>query len=155
MADLSAPDDMRAAMEAFFHAYKAFTDKPDEMLAKRGLARVHHRILFFVARYPGLSVKDLLGALGVTKQAINMPLRQLLEMDLVQSVAAHHDKRVKQLSLTTEGRRLEETLHREQLKLLQTAFDLTGKPATAGWMAVNHSLAAHTRLGAQEPQDKA
>lgn len=151
MADLSPSDDMRAAMEAFFHAYKAFTDKPDEMLAKRGLARVHHRILFFVARYPGLSVKDLLSSLGVTKQAINMPLRQLLEMGLVQSVAALHDKRVKQLSLTAEGRKLEETLHREQLKLLQAAFELTGKPATTGWMAVNHSLAAHSRLDAQEP----
>ncbi|KMN83610.1 DNA-binding MarR family transcriptional regulator [Chromobacterium alkanivorans] len=145
MADLSPSDDMRAAMEAFFHAYKAFTDKPDEMLAKRGLARVHHRILFFVARYPGLSVKDLLAALGVTKQAINMPLRQLLEMALVQSVAAPHDKRVKQLTLTSEGRRLEEALHREQLKLLQAAFEQTGKPATAGWMQINRSLAAHSR----------
>ena len=49
-------------MEAFFHAYKTFTAKPDEMLARRGLARVHHRILFFVAHYPGLSVKDLLAS---------------------------------------------------------------------------------------------
>ena len=46
------------------------------------LARVHHRILFFVALHPGLSVKDLLACLGVTKQAINIPLRQLMEMDL-------------------------------------------------------------------------
>ena len=56
---------LRDAMKAFFHAYQAFTDKPDEMLAKRGLARVHHRILFFVALHPGLSVKDLLACLGV------------------------------------------------------------------------------------------
>lgn len=42
----------QAAMEAFFFGYQAFTAKPDEMLAKRGLSRVHHRILFFIAKYP-------------------------------------------------------------------------------------------------------
>lgn len=141
MPESTSSIDLRAAMEAFFHAYKAFTDKPDEMLAKRGLARVHHRILFFVARYPGLSVKDLLAALDVTKQAINMPLRQLVEMGLIASMAAAHDKRVKQLSLTQEGRKLEETLHREQAKLLMQAFAHTGETATEGWMAVNAQLA--------------
>ena len=55
------------AMEAFFHSYRAFTAKPDEMLARRGLSRVHHRILFFIARNPGLSVSQLLAALGVTR----------------------------------------------------------------------------------------
>ena len=54
----------QAMMEAFFFAYQAFTTKPDEMLARRGLGRVHHRVLFFIARYPGLSVKELLTLLG-------------------------------------------------------------------------------------------
>ena len=75
-------------MEAFFFGYQAFTAKPDEMLARRGLSRVHHRILFFIARYPGLSVKELRGYLGVSKQALNTPLRQLQEMSMVESVAA-------------------------------------------------------------------
>ncbi|WP_242506811.1 MarR family transcriptional regulator, partial [Pseudomonas aeruginosa] len=75
----------QAMMEAFFFAYQAFTTKPDEMLARRGLGRVHHRVLFFIARYPGLSVKELLALLGVTKQALNIPLRQLLEMNLIGS----------------------------------------------------------------------
>ena len=141
MPDIDSSIDLRAAMEVFFHAYKAFTAKPDEILARRGLARVHHRILFFVARYPGLSVKDLLGALDVTKQAINMPLRQLVEMGLIASVAASHDKRVKQLSLTSEGRKLEEALHKEQARLLSQAFSRIGDTATRDWMAVNSQLA--------------
>ncbi len=127
-------------MEAFFHAYKTFTAKPDEMLARRGLARVHHRILFFVAHYPGLSVKDLLASLGVTKQAINIPLRQLIEMGLVATEAADHDKRVKRLTLTPEGKKLEEALHREQARLLTQAFGEAGSSATEGWLAVNSIL---------------
>ena len=134
---------LRDAMKAFFHAYLAFTDKPDEMLAKRGLARVHHRILFFVALYPGLSVKDLLGCLDVTKQAINIPLRQLMEMDLIVAGTATHDKRVKELRLTEEGRKLEEALHREQAKLLMQAFAEAGEDATRGWLAVNQAMAVH------------
>ncbi|WP_434633849.1 MarR family winged helix-turn-helix transcriptional regulator [Chromobacterium sp. CV08] len=135
--------DTRAAIEIFFYAYKALTTKPDEILAKRGLARVHHRILFFVARYPKLSVKDLLAFLGVTKQAINIPLRQLLEMGLVGSQAAPHDKRVKQLTLSEEGLKLEEALHREQQRLLQTAFGDCGGRATRDWFQINGKLSEH------------
>lgn len=64
MLDLKNPTTQQAAMEAFFFGYQAFTAKADEMLERRGLSRVHQRIVFFIARYPGLSVKELLTALG-------------------------------------------------------------------------------------------
>ena len=128
-------------MEAFFLGYQAFTAKADEMLARRGLGRVHHRILFFIARYPGLSVKQLLSALGVSKQALNIPLRQLMEMQLVQSVTAADDKRKRLLGFTAEGAKLELALRREQAKLLRRVFDETGEAAVHGWLAVNQALA--------------
>jgi DNA-binding transcriptional ArsR family regulator len=91
-------------MEAFFFGYQAFTAKADEMLERRGLSRVHQRIVFFIARYPNLSVKELLALLGVSKQALNMPLRQLQEMHLVDSVASETDKRKRLLELTERVR---------------------------------------------------
>ena len=131
----------QAMMEAFFFAYQAFTTKPDEMLARRGLGRVHHRVLFFIARYPGLSVKELLALLGVTKQALNIPLRQLLEMNLIGSATADDDKRKRLLGLTAEGVRLEKALRREQSRLLQRRFEEAGGEAVSGWLAVNRTLA--------------
>jgi DNA-binding MarR family transcriptional regulator len=101
---------------------------------------VHHRILFFVARYPGLSVKELLQALGVSKQALNMPLRQLIEMGLIVTGTANHDKRIKSLNLSDEGAKLEETLYREQARLLERAFAQAGETAVSGWKAVNAAL---------------
>ena len=83
MLDLKNSVTQQTAMEAFFLGYQAFTAKADEMLARRGLGRVHHRILFFIARYPGLSVKELLAALGVSKQALNIPLRRLTKQAAV------------------------------------------------------------------------
>ncbi|MCP1625814.1 MarR family winged helix-turn-helix transcriptional regulator [Pseudomonas nitroreducens] len=129
------------AMEAFFYSYRAFTAKPDEMLARRGLSRVHHRILFFIARNPGLSVSQLLSALGVTKQALNVPLRQLLERDLLRSEACADDKRRRLLELTAEGGKLEKALRQEQGRLLQRAFDEAGEDAVRGWLAVNQAIA--------------
>lgn len=128
-------------MESFFLGYQAFTAKPDEMLARRGLSRVHHRILFFIASYPDLSVKELLGYLGVSKQALNTPLRQLLEMHLVESLTAEDDKRKRMLRFTAEGAKLEQALRREQVRLLQRAFDEAGEQAVEGWLAVNQALA--------------
>ena len=81
--------------------------EPRKMALQRGLNRVHHRILYFVGRNPDTSVNALLGILDVSKQALNGPLRQLVEMDLVAMRAATHDGRVKQVRLTYEGERLE------------------------------------------------
>lgn len=138
-------------MEAFFFGYQAFTSKPDEILARRGLSRVHHRILFFIAKYPGLSVKELLGYLGVSKQALNIPLRQLIEMHLVESVAADDDKRKRLLGFTAEGAKLEQALRREQARLLQRAFSEAGEEAVRGWLQVNQALCSARQSEVAEP----
>ncbi|MHA6493656.1 MarR family winged helix-turn-helix transcriptional regulator [Pseudomonas borbori] len=140
MPDLKNFTTQQTAMEAFFFGYQAFTAKADEMLARRGLSRVHHRILFFIAKYPGLSMKELLGYLGVSKQALNTPLRQLLEMGLVESQTSVDDKRKRLLGFTAEGAKLELALRREQAKLLQRAFAEAGEDAVSGWLQVNQAL---------------
>ncbi|MEZ1316337.1 MarR family transcriptional regulator [Pseudomonas fluorescens] len=140
MLDLKNPASQQQAMEAFFFGYQAFTAKADEMLERRGLSRVHQRIVFFIARYPNLSVKQLLALLGVSKQALNIPLRQLLEMHLVNSIASETDKRKRLLELTVEGARFEQSLRREQVKLLERVFAEAGEVAVNGWLAVNLAL---------------
>jgi len=147
MPDLKKSAVQRQIMESFFLGYQAFTAKPDEMLARRGLSRVHHRILFFIASYPDLSVKELLSYLGVTKQSLNTPLRQLIEMHLVESLTAEDDKRKRMLRFTAEGAKLEQALRREQVRLLQRAFDDAGEQAVDGWLAVNQALAVEKARG--------
>ncbi len=147
MPDLKKSAVQRQIMESFFLGYQAFTAKPDEMLARRGLSRVHHRILFFIASYPDLSVKELLSYLGVTKQALNTPLRQLIEMHLVESLTAEDDKRKRMLRFTAEGAKLEQALRREQVRLLQRAFDDAEEQAVDGWLAVNQALAVENARG--------
>ncbi len=132
---------LRLAIEQFYFGYRAFTMPPDRILGQRGLGRVHHRILYFVGRNPHISVNALLGLLSVSKQALNAPLRQLVEMQLVAMDTAEHDRRVRQLSLTANGSKLEAQLTGTQMKQLQAIFEKAGPEAEAGWHRVMDCLA--------------
>jgi DNA-binding MarR family transcriptional regulator len=141
LAAMPREDALRLAIEQLYFGYRAFTDTPDHILDQRGLGRVHHRILYFVGRNPQISVNTLLALLNVSKQALNAPLRQLIEMQLIAMDTAGHDRRVRQLSLTPNGSKLEAQLTGSQMKLLQAVFDRVGTGAEAGWHQVMHCLA--------------
>jgi DNA-binding MarR family transcriptional regulator len=141
LATMPREDALRLAIELFYFGYRAFTDTPDHILDQRGLGRVHHRILYFVGRNPQISVNTLLALLNVSKQALNAPLRQLIEMQLIAMDTAEHDRRVRQLSLTPSGSKLEAQLTGSQMKQLQAVFDQVGAGAEAGWHQVMRRLA--------------
>jgi DNA-binding MarR family transcriptional regulator len=141
MVDQTRQGELRRAIELLFFGYRAFTDRPDRILERRGLGRVHHRILYFVGRNPEVSVKGLLEILAVSKQALSAPLRQLTQMNLVAVLANGDDRRVKKLTLTPEGRRLEAELTGTQMRRLSEAFDKAGAADEAGWMRVMAGLA--------------
>lgn len=138
----SKPDEaaLRLAIEQFYFGYRAFTVQPDRILDQRGLGRVHHRILYFVGRNPQISVNALLTMLNISKQALNAPLRQLIEMKLVAMSTAEHDRRVRQLLLTPAGGKLEAQLTGTQMRQLQAVFEEAGASAQAGWHQVMHRL---------------
>jgi DNA-binding MarR family transcriptional regulator len=132
--------EFRQAIEHLYFAYRAFTELPDKILNKRGLGRVHHRILYFVGRNPGTTVNALLSTLQVSKQALHAPLRQLLAMQLIAMETAAHDGRVRHLVLTRNGARLEAQLSGTQIAQLRHAFERAGPKAQAGWCAVMAAL---------------
>jgi DNA-binding MarR family transcriptional regulator len=133
--------ELNQALELFHFAFRAFTAKPDQLLEARGLQRVHHRILYFVGRNPDIRVSGLLGILGVTKQALHAPLRQLIAMNLIQDSPDATDKRGKCLALTAEGTKLEAALSGAQRKLLASVFEQAGAEGESAWRAVMDQLA--------------
>jgi DNA-binding MarR family transcriptional regulator len=141
MVDLNRPAELRDAIELLYFAYRGFTDPPDRILERRGLGRTHHRILYFIGQRPEVSVRGLLDLLAVSKQALNAPLRQLLELGLVVAAAGEEDRRVKNLRLTEDGRRLEAELTGAQMRFLQAAFDRAGPQHEQGWRTVMAELA--------------
>jgi len=132
---------LREAIELIYFSYREFTRGPDKILEKRGLGRVHHRILYFVARQPGLSVNSLLEVLDVSKQALNQPLRQLLSMNLIRNDKSKDDGRVKELRLTASGKKLETRLTGTQLLQLEHVFSDQGRVNEKAWFEVMSGLA--------------
>lgn len=130
------------AWELMHFALRAVIAQPDKMLEKRGLSRVHHRILFFVARQPELAVNQLLQVLGVSKQALNQPLRQLYVQGLVAYTPAAHDKRQRRLALTDAGRTLEQRLTEPQRLLFDRALGSGGPRGEAAWRRVMRTMAS-------------
>ena len=131
-----------AAVELSHFAYRAMTARPDALLAARGLSRVHHRILHFVVRLAKPSVGDLRRTLNVSKQALSGPLRDLYAQKLITHTRAAEDARVKHLSLTAEGRKLEGRLAALQRAQFAAAFDAEGSQAEAAWRAIMRRLGA-------------
>jgi DNA-binding MarR family transcriptional regulator len=148
MIDVNSPEresELFAAIELFFYAFRAFTTKPDAILAERGLARLHHRILYFVARRPAQRVSDLLVTLKVSKQALHAPLKQLVALNLVEVTPDSSDGRARCLSLTTAGSELEQRLSQTQRKLMAEVFAAQGDSAEQAWRQVMAGIAGHER----------
>jgi DNA-binding MarR family transcriptional regulator len=141
MLDQTRRQALDAAIELTHFAYRAMTARADALLAARGLSRMHHRILHFVVRMERPSVGALLRTLGVTKQALNGPLRDLYAQQLITFDRAPDDARVKHLSLTPEGRKLEGRLSSLQRAQFAATFDALGAPAEAAWRAVMEHFA--------------
>ena len=72
-------------IELLFFAYRDFVSDPDDVLAKFGFGRAHHRVLHFVNRNPGMKVADLLDVLKITKQSLGRVLKQLVDQGYVRA----------------------------------------------------------------------
>jgi DNA-binding MarR family transcriptional regulator len=93
-------------IELLFFAYRDFVSEPDDVLAKFGFGRAHHRVLHFVNRNPGMKVAELLDILKITKQSLGRVLKQLVDEGYVVQKAGANDRRQRLLFVTQKGETL-------------------------------------------------
>lgn len=143
MVDHNSSGDAQAlnqAMELLHFGYRAFVAEADQILERQGLGRVHHRILYFVAREPDIDVATLRETLAVSKQALHGPLRKLQEEQLVIPTPHPTDKRSRCLRLSPLGETLEQQVTHAQHRLLQHVLG-EDEVVIAHWRAVMRRLA--------------
>lgn len=141
MIDLKRQAELRHTLELFYFAYRDFTSHPDQLLEKQGLSRLHHRIIYFVGRHPGVPVNRLLRILAVSKQALHAPLRQLIAMKLIATRPDPKDGRLKRLDLTPEARQLEARLSGSQMELMDRIFRKAGPAKEKAWREIMEAVA--------------
>jgi len=93
-------------IELLFFAYRDFVGDADEVLAKFGFGRAHHRVLHFVNRNPGMKVAALLDILKITKQSLGRVLKQLIDEGYVEQKEGATDRRQRLLFVTPRGEAL-------------------------------------------------
>jgi len=145
MVEDASLDRLNKCLETLHFAFRGLVAEPDSILKSQGLSRIHHRLLFFIGRNPGLSVNELVESMRLTKQAIHKPLKSLVEKDMVEVTRDASDKRVKRLALTDQGAALESRLTGIQRELLTHAFDEVGEEGADAWFRVMETMAR--RLG--------
>jgi len=133
---MNRQDELNRALESMHFGFRAMTYKPDQRLAELGLARVHHRLLYFVARHPGCSINELLDTMRITKQYLNRPLRQMIDLGYIAQRTDGSDRRVRRLELTTRGKKLEHELTEEQRRRFAQIFNKVGPTAEKHWREV-------------------
>ena len=133
-------DDLRRAMELLFYAYRDFTAEPDKMLQALAYGRAHHRVIHFVGRNRGITVSELLAILKITKQSLGRVLSQLIRDGIVRQDAGTSDKRHRHLTLTENGRALEEQVSADQRRRIAEAFAAAGLEAVVGFEAVLRNM---------------
>ncbi|WP_164157348.1 MarR family winged helix-turn-helix transcriptional regulator [Sandarakinorhabdus rubra] len=129
-------DEIRRGIELLYFGYTAMIRGADAILEQQGLGRAHHRALYFIARRPGLSVGQLLGLLGITKQSLGRVLTDLSARGLVEQAVGHADRRQRLLSLTPDGAALEARLFTELERSMARAYGEAGQQAVTGFWAV-------------------
>ena len=142
-ASLDKLHDLDAALELMYYGWRGMTLEADAYLAKQGLSRPHHRILYVVARRPDIAIGALLAVLGISKQALSRPLNLLLERKLVTSKRSPEQHRSKLLRLTAAGQRIEQRASDHERNVMRQAFDRAGVSGAAAWMAVMEAIADH------------
>ena len=133
-------EELRLAQDLLFFGYRDFTAGADEILAELGMGRAHHRVLHYVGRRPGITVGDLLGILGITKQSLGRVLTPLIDDGYITQTTGRADRRQRLLTLGDKGAALERRLFERQRDTIMRAYREAGPAAVEGFRRVMRGL---------------
>ena len=128
--------ELNQALESMHFGFRAMIFNPDQRLAKLGLSRIHHRLLYFIARQPGCSISELLQIMRISKQYLHQPLKKLIDRGYVAQKLDSSDRRIRRIRLTPKGKKLEHELTEVQRQRFAEIFKQVGPAAEKHWRRV-------------------
>lgn len=115
-------DDVHDTLTLFMLVHLALASDADAELTKHQLTRTHHRILYLVTHGPGVSVGRIVEVLRLTPQAVQGPMRRLLDDGYIEQRASNEDRRRRHLHATRKGEILLRTVSEKQFDRIARAF---------------------------------
>jgi len=109
-------------------------------LGSEGFSLTKHRILGFATITPGITVGRLVQTLRVTHQALNRPLRALINEGYVVAKTGIEDRREKHLFPTRKGSRLYLRIVAKTIGRVDQVFRAAGPDSVRGFLEVHRRL---------------
>ncbi len=134
-------DPLDASLELLHFGFRGLTADADRYLHTLGLSRVHHRILYIIARAERITVGDLAVTLGVSNQALHRPMTHLFERELVSQTRDPLQHRFKILALTETGQAVEQCASDHERQAIREALATTDEAGQEAWHRVMQALA--------------
>lgn len=139
--DLKKLHPMDEALELMYFGWRGMTRDADRYLATMDLTRVHHRILYSIARGNDLTVSGLLAILDISKQALHRPMTALVNKGYVAMMPHPTQHRFKILRLTPAGRKVEHRASEHERRVMARAFERGGTKSFQAWADVMREAA--------------
>jgi DNA-binding MarR family transcriptional regulator len=114
--------DLDEAIELIYFGSLGTTRNANDYLAQFGFSQAHHRVLYILARHGGLNVGELVMALGISKQAAQRPIKQLMDGGYLSAKRDPDQHRSKILLLTVKGREIEHQASSHKRAIVKKAF---------------------------------
>ena len=126
-------DKLKETLNNFFLVYKTFENQILDNASVNGFGIADIRCILIILLYPGITFNELLIKLSITKQSLNRVLKILLEKKMVIQEINKKDKRMKNLYLSDDSKKIINNLIGPTIKEISNAFQKSGSEAVTGF----------------------
>ncbi len=126
-------DKLKETLNNFFLVYKTFENQILDNASVNGFGIADIRCILIILLYPGITFNELLIKLSITKQSLNRVLKILLEKKMVIQEINKKDKRMKNLYLSDDSKKIINNLIGPTVKEISNAFQKSGSEAVNGF----------------------
>ena len=115
-------DYLKEFIEKLFIGYRESFNDPKKILNKYSLGIAHHKAIHLISLHQGITISQLLRKLKVTKQSLNIVLKDLISLDAIQFKKGEKDTRLKHVFLTKKGNQIFNEIFFAQKKRIYKAL---------------------------------
>tara|TARA_B100000768_G_scaffold146073_1_gene139082 strand:- start:2966 stop:3439 length:474 start_codon:yes stop_codon:yes gene_type:complete len=126
-------DKLKETLNNFFLVFKNFENQILENASDNNFGIADIRCILVILLNPGITFNELIIKLGITKQSLNRVLKILIDEKMVIQEVNKKDKRMKNLFLSNESKKIVNDLINPTLKEISGAFQKSGSEAVSGF----------------------
>ena len=115
-------EQIKEFIEKLFLTYRDTFSDSKSVLNKYSLGIAHNKVLHILSTYKGITIGELLDKLKITKQSLNMILRDLIKLDVLTFQKDSKDTRIKHVYLNEKGEKIFNEIFSKQKKRIYNAL---------------------------------